>query len=114
MDEQLRLPRNFSKQMEPVVQYTEAVTHTMTKMTEEMSHFLNTRCQHLSEIANDLTQCQNPAKLMEINVRWFVTTMRDYTEEGNRMMSLMQEMVRPMKQGMQGGRERGLHPVGAE
>lgn len=110
MDEQVRLPE-FTKQMaDPVKHYAETMTQVMGKVTEEMSHFFNTRCQHLKEMATDLGQCRDPAKLMEVNLKWFTTTMQDYTEEGARMMSIMQEMARPMKEAS----EKTLHSFGRE
>ena len=108
MDEQSR--PHLKQMTEPVAHYTEAMTHCMTKVAEEVSHFLNTRREHLTETVTDLSQCRDPTKLMEVQMRWFATTMHDYTEESSRMMSLMQEMVRPMKEAT----EKSLRVVAGE
>jgi hypothetical protein len=90
---------NFSQQMtEPMVHCAEAMSRGMINITEGYSRFLSTRLQRTSEAIADLTQCSNPTKAMEVNLKWFAEAVRDYTGESNRVVSVTGQIVQDMLQ----------------
>jgi hypothetical protein len=91
----------FSRQVsEPVVLCAEAMSRGMISLSEGYSRFLSSRFQRTSEAIADITQCSNPAKAMEVHLKWFAEAVRDYTSESNRMANvtgqILQDMLRPM------------------
>lgn len=90
---------NYSQQMtEPMVHCAEAMSRGMIGITEGYSRFLSTRLQRTSEAIADLTQCSNPTKAMEVNLKWFAEAVRDYTAENNRLVALSGQIMQEMLQ----------------
>ena len=100
--QQRRLPdisATFSQQMTaPVVNVAEAMSRGMISASEGYSRFLSTRLQRTSEAIADMTQCSNPAKAMEVHLRWFAEAVRDYTCESNRLVNVSGQIVHEILQ----------------
>ena len=85
---------NFNtKAVEPTVLWFESYTQGAQKIGEEIGRFVSGHTRRNVDAWIALMQSPTPTKIIETQQKWLTETLRDYTDEGKRLMEISNGMM---------------------
>jgi Phasin protein len=66
-----------------------------TECQREMMNFVSRRLEKDGEAAREIVACKNPADVATVQFRWVEETLRDYSDEMSKLMTICTSSIDP-------------------